>query len=186
MPSMHQLAVTMMSQRLKALAAILKKGAQHAAARGFDPKVLLDARLSPDMFPLSRQVQIAADIAKAGATRLAGIEPPSFPDNEESFAELQQRIAKTIEILKSIKSAQMQDSEKRLIKLPMRTMSLEFEGQNYLLDWVLPNVFFHITTAYNILRHNGVALGKSDYLAMTPKSVAKKKTTRKAKPNKGR
>jgi hypothetical protein len=188
MPSMHQLAVTMMIQRLKALATILKKGAEYAEQRGFDPQALIDARLSPDMFPLARQVQIATDMAKSAAARLAGVEGPTLLDDETSFPELQERIARTLSFLKGVKSAQLDGSETRPITLQLRTMKLEFAGQEYLLDWVLPNVFFHVTTAYNILRHNGVPLGKSDYLGVgtgAGANTAKQKApAKRAKPKK--
>jgi len=166
--SMYQTSVPVLIHNLKTLAAILKKGADHAKTRGIEPSVLVNARLFPDMFPLSRQVQIATDMAKGGAARLAGVEMPSFPDTESSFPELQERIAKTVAFLKSIKPAQLEGSEAREVQLQMRMGSIAFNGQNYLLGWVLPNVYFHITTAYNILRHNGVELGKWDFLGKAP------------------
>jgi hypothetical protein len=186
---MYQASVPVLIHNLKALAAILKKGADHAKARGIDPAVLVNARLYPDMFPLTRQVQIATDMAKGGAARLAGVEMPSYPDTETSFPELQERIAKTIAFLKGIKPAQLEGSEGREIHLQMRMGAISFNGQYYLISWVLPNVYFHITTAYNILRHNGVELGKWDFLGKAPgsdirsggpaKKAAKKRAPRK-------
>ena len=130
-----------------------------------DPAVLFSSRLFPDMFPLSRQVQIASDTAKGAASRLAGIENPSFADTETSFAELQQRISKTIAFLKGIKPEQIDGSEQKAVALPTRSRGdIHFTGQNYLLQHALPNFFFHVTTAYDILRHNGVDIGKPDYL----------------------
>ena len=188
--SMYQASVPVLIHNLKALSAILKKGADHARARGIDPEVLVNARLFPDMFPLARQVQIATDMAKGGAARLAGVEIPSFPDTESSFPELQERIARTIAFLKSIKPAQLEGSEQREVQLQMRMGAVSFAGQYYLLSWVMPNVYFHITTAYNILRHNGVELGKWDFLGKAPgadiragkpaKKPAKKRAPRKA------
>jgi hypothetical protein len=165
---MYQASVPVLIHNLKALSAILKKGADHARARGIDPAVLVDARLFPDMFPLVRQVQIATDMAKGGAARLAGVEVPSFPDTESSFPELQERIARTIAFLKGIKPAQLEGSEQREVNLQMRLGAVSFTGQYYLLSWVMPNVYFHVTTAYNILRHNGVELGKWDFLGKAP------------------
>jgi uncharacterized protein len=166
--SMYQASVPVLIHNLKALAGILKKGADHARARGIDPAVLVDARLFPDMFPLARQVQIATDMAKGGAARLAGVEIPSFPDTESSFPELQERITRTIAFLKSIRPAQLEGSERREVNLQMRMGAVSFTGQYYLLSWVMPNVYFHVTTAYNILRHNGVPLGKMNFLGQVP------------------
>jgi uncharacterized protein len=187
--SMYQASVPVLIHNLKTLAAILKKGADHAKACGIDPAVLVNARLFPDMFPLARQVQIATDMAKGGAARLAGVEMPSFPDTESSFPELQERIARTIAFLKSIKPAQLEGSEQREVTLQMRMGAVSFTGQYYLQSWVMPNVYFHVTTAYNILRHNGVELGKWDFLGKAPganikagkpaKKAAKKRAARK-------
>jgi len=125
---------------------------------------LLNARLFPDMYPLTRQVQIATDMSKGAAARLAGLEIPKYEDNETTFAELQARIAKTIAFLDTIKPAQLEGSEARAVVISVRKIDLKFTGQDYLLKWVNPNVYFHVTTAYNILRHNGVELGKQDFL----------------------
>ena len=125
---------------------------------------MLNARLFPDMYPLTRQVQIATDMSKGAAARLAGLEIPKYEDNETTFAELQARIAKTIAFLDTIKPAQLEGSEARAVVISVRKIDLKFTGQDYLLKWVNPNVYFHVTTAYNILRHNGVELGKQDFL----------------------
>jgi hypothetical protein len=126
--------------------------------------ILLSARLFPDMYPLTRQVQIATDMSKGAAARLAGLEIPKYEDNEKTFDELQSRLAKTIAFIDTVKPSQMNGSESREIIITIRNVDLKFNGQDYLLKWVNPNVYFHVTTAYNILRHNGVELGKSDFL----------------------
>lgn len=126
--------------------------------------MLLDSRLFVDMYPLTRQVQIATDMSKGAGARLAAIEIPKYEDNETSFAELQARIAKTIAFLDSINPEQLDGAEVRDITITIRKADIKFSGQDYLLKWVLPNVYFHVTTAYNILRHNGVALAKQDFL----------------------
>ena len=168
--SMYNASIPVMIHNLKNLAAILKKGADHAKAKGIEPAVLINARLYPDMFPLVRQVQIAADSAKGAAARLAGVELPSFPDTETSFPELQARVARTIAFLKSVKPAQFEGADTREIQLQMRMGSVGFDGESYLVGWALPNFYFHLTTAYNILRHNGVELGKWDFLGKVPGS----------------
>ena len=135
-----------------------------AEARKIDPAVLVTARLAPDMFPLSRQVQITTDAAKAAAARLAGVEIPSYADTEASFAELQARIAKTVGFLNGIKAGQIDGSEAKPVSLKIRGRDTSFTGSDYLLSYVYPTLFFHVSTAYAILRHNGVELGKMDYL----------------------
>lgn len=162
--SMYQASVPVFIHSLKALSGVLDKAAKHAEAKGVDPAVLLGSRLYPDMFPLTRQVQIASDNAKGPAARLAGMEPPKFDDNEASFADLQARIAKTIDFLQGLKPAQIDGAEDRQIVLQMRAGPLEFKGQAYLLHFALPNFYFHCATAYGILRHNGVEVGKKDFL----------------------
>jgi len=162
--SMYQASVPMIKKMLTNLSAILGKGQAHAEAKGFNGQNLAEARLFPDMFPLAKQIQIAADMAKGGVARLAGVEPPKFEDTETSIPELQDRIAKTIAFLDTIQPAQIDGCEAREIKFSIRDHQFEFTGQTYLLDWMLPNIFFHITTAYNLLRHNGVEIGKRDYL----------------------
>ncbi len=162
--SMVQSLVPPMIGTLNNLAGILKKGEAHATAKGFDPAVLVSARLFPDMFTLSRQVQIAADVAKAGAARLAGIDPPSYADNEATFAELQERISKTIAFIESIPAEKFSGAEDRTVTFKIQGNEMSMQGLPFLNGWVLPNVYFHVTTAYNILRHNGVELGKRDFL----------------------
>ena len=146
------------------LAAILEKAAAHAEVNKIDPEVFVSARLYPNMFPLVRQVQIASDSAKGGAARLAGLEPPSFEDNEKTLAELIARAKKTVSYLETLKPAQFEGSEDRTINWKTRTTERSMQGQPYLIHQVLPNLYFHVTTAYNILRHNGVELGKMDFL----------------------
>jgi hypothetical protein len=162
--SMHALSIDIFTHALGNLSAILEKGVAHAAARKFDSSVLVASRLAPDMLPLFRQVQIACDLAKNSAARLAGVEPPRFEDNEKTMEELRARIAKTIDYLQSIPAGALEASEERDIKVPAGERTLEFKGLVFLQRWAIPNVFFHITTAYNILRHNGVDIGKRDYL----------------------
>jgi hypothetical protein len=149
---------------LNNLAAILRKGADSAEARGVDPLVLTGSRLAPDMFPLTRQVQIACDAAKGGAARLAGVEAPSHPDVETSFPELQARIAATIAFLETVTPAQLEGAESRSISMKMQGADFTFTGQIFLLNLAMPNFYFHVSTAYDILRHNGVGLGKRDLL----------------------
>jgi uncharacterized protein len=162
--SMYAAAIPVMSRTLNNLAAILEKGAAHAEARKIDPLVLCGSRLYPDMFPLTKQVQIAADVAKGGAARLAGQEPPRFEDTEADFPELVARINKTVAYLATFKPGQIDGSENKTVTLKMRNETMTFAGMSYLLDFVLPNVYFHVTTAYDILRHNGVEIGKQDFL----------------------
>lgn len=150
---------------LNNLSALLAKGAEFATAKGIDESVLVTDRLAPNMLPLSRQVQIACDMVKGGSSRLAGIEIPKYEDTETTIAQLQARIAKTIAFVQSIPEAKFAGSESRLIKFPVGpTKELELVGDVYLNTRVLPNMYFHITTAYNILRHNGVEIGKNDFL----------------------
>lgn len=162
--SMYQASIPMLLRGLDNLAAILAKAAAHAAARKIAPEVFLNARLAPDMLPLVRQVQIVSDTAKGCAARLASIEVPSYADTETSFAELQERLAKTVAFLKSVAPEQVDGSEERAIVLKAHDQEIHFTGRTYLLGFVLPNFYFHLTTAYAILRHNGVELGKKDYL----------------------
>ena len=162
--SMYQASVPVFVRMLANLSAILKKGEAHAQAKKIEPSVIINARLYPDMFPLVRQVQIATDQVKGCASRLAGQEPPSYPDTEQTFVELYARLDKTIAHLKSFKPAQIDGSEERPIELTQRTGIIHTKGREYLLERVIPNFFFHVTTAYNILRHNGVEIGKGDFL----------------------
>lgn len=162
--SMYHASVPTFIRVLDNLAAILEKGAAHAEAKKFDPAVLVNSRLYPDMFALAKQVQIASDAAKGGAARLAQLEPPAFEDNETTFAELVARVHKTIDYLKTLKPEQIDGSEDRTISWKTHNATKSMKGMPYLLNHVLPNLFFHVTTAYNILRHNGVEIGKGDYL----------------------
>ena len=149
---------------LNNLSAILKKGQESAEARGIDPLVLTAARLAPDMFPLTRQVQIACDAAKGAAARLAGVEIPSHPDTETSFADLQARIAATIAFLETLTPEQLAGAESRSVTLKMQGTDFTFTGQTLLFNLAMPNFYFHVSTAYDILRHNGVPVGKRDLL----------------------
>lgn len=162
--SMYQASVPVFIRTLNNLVGILEKGATHAETKKIDPSVLVNSRLFPDMFPLARQVQIASDIAKRGVAQLAGIEAPKFEDNETTFTELIDRIQKTISYLDTFKPEQVDGSEEKTITLQMRNNTLSFQGMPFLLYFVLPNVYFHVTTAYDILRHCGVEVGKQDFL----------------------
>lgn len=162
--TMYQVAIPPLLRGLNSLSAILDKAVQHAGERQFDAEVLLQMRLAPDMFPLIRQVQIATDTAKGCGARLAGVAVPAYPDTETGFAELQQRVARTVQFLQDLAPPQFDGSETREIVLKFPHATLHFSGQAYLQGFVLPNFYFHLTTAYDILRHNGVPLGKADYL----------------------
>jgi len=161
---MYQASIPSFVRMLGNLSAILDKAAAHAEVKKIDPEVFINARLAPDMFPLSRQVQIATDMVKGCAARLAGIEVPRYEDNETTFDELQARIDKTKAFLQSISASQIDGSEERQITLKFGSRELSFLGQPYLLDFVLPNFHFHLSMTYAILRHNGVEIGKKDYI----------------------
>jgi uncharacterized protein len=160
---------------LKNLSAILKTAARDAKTRGIEPTVILNARLSPDMFPLTRQVQIVTDHAKGCCSRLAGIETPVFADNETTFAQLEDRIQRTQGFLGGLKASQFAGSETREIVMQLPIGTLSFSGLDFLNGWSLPNFYFHYSAAYNILRHNGVAIGKRDFLGVVPGMKAKGK-----------
>ncbi len=162
--SMYEITIPVWKRFLDNLSAILGKATLYANAKKIDHSVLLNARIYPDMFPLTKQVQVAADTAKGGAARLAGIEIPKFEDNESSFDELQARIAKTTGFLNTISPQQLEGSENRDIELVVHDTKLELKGLPYLLERVQPNFYFHVTTAYDILRHNGLEIGKRDFL----------------------
>ncbi len=164
MASMYQITVPPLILALNNLAHILKTGKRYADAREIDHSVLLNARLFPNMYSLIRQVQRATDMSKGAGARLAGLAVPSYEDNETTFEALLTRLDKTIAFLETIKPAQLEDAETRHIELMIRKSKRVFVGMDYLVRWVLPNVYFHITTTYNILRHNGVELGKRDFL----------------------
>lgn len=161
---MYQACVPTCSRALNNLAAILAKGAAHAETKKIDPAILVNARLYPDMFPLGRQVQIASDIAKAGAARLAGQQPPSWEDKEATFAELIERATRTVAFLEAFEPGQFDGAEDRVVTFKQRGVEKMLPGLVFLQHFVLPNVFFHAATAYDILRHNGVELGKTDFL----------------------
>jgi hypothetical protein len=162
--TLYQASVPVFLRAFGQLSAILDKAAAHAEAKKIDPAVFLNARLAPDMYPLTRQVQAASDAAKFAAARLAGIEAPSFPDTETSFAELQERIAKTVAFLTGVDAAGIAGQEGREIVLKRAGGDVHLTGATYLQGLALPNFFFHVVTAYDILRHNGLAIGKLDYL----------------------
>jgi hypothetical protein len=166
--SMYQASVPTFVQILTALSGVLDKAQAFAAAKKCDPGVLLAARLAPNMFALTQQVQIACDFAKGATARLAGTEVPSWPDHEKTFAELQQRIKKTTDFVQTFKASQIDGSEERDVKLSVGGQPVTFKGQPYLIHFVLPNFYFHATTAYVILRHNGVELGKRDFVGAVP------------------
>jgi uncharacterized protein len=161
---MHAMSVDLFAHSLGNLSWVLEKAAASAAQRKLDPAVLLAARLAPDMLPLTRQVQIASDIAKNAVARLAAQDPPRFEDTETTIEQLRARLARAVDYLKSIPASALEGAETRDIKVPAGERALEFKGLEFLQRWAIPNVFFHITTAYDILRHNGVELGKRDFL----------------------
>ncbi|WP_322049350.1 DUF1993 domain-containing protein [Paraburkholderia sp. J67] len=162
--TMYQASVPVLVRGLANLQTIIGKAQAHAAEKQIDPSVLTGARLFPDMLPLARQIHIATDTAKGCAARLAGVDAPKFEDVEVSFDDLDTRIQKTIDYLNTFKPEQIDGTEDKSITLKMRAGPIDFTGQSYLLGFVLPNFYFHVTTAYDILRHNGVEIGKLDYL----------------------
>lgn len=162
--SMHGITAPIFTSRLKSLSAILTKAEQQAKQKGYDPHVLLNGRLAPDMFPLTRQVQIATDHAKGCMARLAGHVPEAIEDTETTFADLQARIAKVIALVEGYKEEQLVGSETREVSVKIPNAELKFSGLDYVNNWAMPNFYFHITMAYAILRHNGIELGKRDFL----------------------
>ena len=162
--SMYKASAPVFVQFLTSLSEILDKTAAHAEAKKLDPAVLLNARLFPDMFPLTRQVQIALDTATGGAARLAGLEVPASANAEATFAELIARIRSGLTYLEALKPEQLDGTEDKTITWQTRSSSKSMQGMPYLMNHLLPNLYFHVTTAYNILRHNGVELGKKDFL----------------------
>jgi uncharacterized protein len=166
--SMYQASVPAFLQQLPALAGVLDKGEAYARTKNIDPAVLLDSRLFPDMFPLVRQVQITCDFAKGASARLAGIEVPVYADTEQSFIELQARIRKTLDFIRTVRPEQIDGSEERDVTIKIAGNPVTFKGQPYLVNFVLPNFYFHATAAYAILRHNGVDLGKRDFIGAVP------------------
>ena len=162
--SMHSASVAIFVRMLGNLLTWLDKAEAHATAKKFDTSVLLASRLAPDMLPFTNQIQIACDAAKFGAARLAGVEAPKFEDTETTLADLRTRVQKTIDYVKSVPASQIDGSDDRDITVPRRDGPMVVKGETYLKNFVLPNFFFHVTTTYALLRHNGVDLGKSDYL----------------------
>ncbi len=162
--SMYTATVVPYRSILKNLSAVIAKAEAHCEGRKIDPSAFLSSRLYPDMLPFTAQVQIATDTAKGAAARLAGVEIPKFEDNEKTFPELQARIDKTIAFLDTLTEAQFEGAEDRDILLQQRAGTLEFKGATYLLQFANPNVYFHVTIAYALLRHGGVEVGKKDYL----------------------
>jgi hypothetical protein len=163
--SMYDASSPVFLQGLKGLKGVLAKAAAHAEAKKIEPAALLQARLYPDMLAMQRQVQIACDFAKGAAARLAQAEAPVFEDTETSFADLDARIAKTIAFIESLPAGAIEGSEDRQVTLLRRGETFTFTGKVYLFEQALPNFWFHVTTAYAILRHNGVEVGKKDFLA---------------------
>jgi hypothetical protein len=162
--SMYQASAPRFANTLRNLSSILDKAQAHAEAKKIEPVVFTQSRLAPDMFPLSRQVQIACDSAKGAVARLAGVDIPKHDDTEQTFAELKTRIAKTVDFVLSLQASEIDGSEDREIVLKLRGQDVKFTGLQYLLGFAYPNFYFHVTTAYNILRHNGVEIGKRDYI----------------------
>lgn len=162
--SVYDLTITTLSRMLQNLDRIVTQAEEHATARNIDPQVLIQARLYPDMLPFVAQIRIATDTAKGAAARLAGTELPRWPDEEATFGELHERIQKAIDFLATFTPEQFDGAEERPIEMKLPKTTLNFSGREYILGFVLPNFYFHVTTAYDILRHNGIVLGKRDYL----------------------
>lgn len=162
--TIHTLAVEQVTHTLKQLLGFLDKGIAYAEAKKFDPTVLVNSRLAPDMHPLSKQIQIVSDTAKFGIARLTGLEAPKFEDNEKTMDELKARILKTIDYVQSAPASAFEGGEDRDVKITVPGRTIEMKGLTYLRGWLLPNFFFHVSIAYAILRHNGVDLGKRDLL----------------------
>lgn len=162
--TLYDISVPALQRSLKALDAVLGKAEAHAEARKIDPAVLLQSRLAPDMFPLLRQVQLASDFAKGAVARVAGVEPPRFADEEQSFADLHGRIARTLDAIAGIDRSAFDGAEDREVSMKVRDETRTFTAIVYLTQVAMPNYFFHATTAYDILRHNGVGVGKRDFI----------------------
>ena len=162
--TLYQASVPRFAAMLKNLAAILDKAQAHCEARKIDPLALTTDRLYPDMLPFTRQVQIACDSAKGAAARLAGVEVPKHEDTEQTFAELKARIARTLDFMASVPAAKIDGAEEREVVIRLRGQDTKFRALQYLQNFAWPNFYFHVTTAYNILRHNGVELGKRDFI----------------------
>jgi hypothetical protein len=164
--TIYQAAFPVTGRTLKALGSILDKAALHCETRKIDPRTLLSYRMAPDMYDLKRQIQAVSDQAKGMAARLAGVPIPSFPDVEETFAELHERLAKTLDFLKSIPESQVEGAEDREVALKVGGNELRFSGRDYLFGFFMPNFYFHSTAAYTIIRHAGVEIGKRDFLGV--------------------
>ena len=162
--SMYALSHDVFRKALTQLLHVMEKGIANAKARNFDPNVLVSLRLAPDMLPFSKQIQLTSDFAKNSMARLAGIDPPKFDDNETTMDDLVARVKKTLDYLTTVSAPALEGSETRDIKIPLRDRTLEMKGLPFLQNWALPNFFFHYVTAYNLLRHNGVDIGKKDFL----------------------
>jgi hypothetical protein len=162
--SLYDVSIPVLVRGLTNLSILIDKAAAHAEAKKFEPAVLAQARLYPDMFPLARQVQITCDTAKGAAGRLAGIDIPKHEDTETTLAELKQRIATTVDFIQSVKPGQLEGAESRSIEIKTPNRTLSFTGLSYLNNFVLPNFYFHESISYAILRHNGIEVGKGDYL----------------------
>jgi uncharacterized protein len=162
--SMHAMSHDIFKKSLVQLVHVMEKAVANAKARNFETSVLVNARLAPDMLPFARQIQLVSDFAKNSMARLAGIDPPKFEDTETTMDELFARVQKTIEFIDSVSAAALEGSETRDIKIALRDRTLELKGLAFLQNWALPNFFFHHVTAYNLLRHNGVDIGKRDFL----------------------
>ena len=162
--SMYALSHDVFKKSLTQLLHIMQKGVANAKARNFDPNVLAGVRLAPDMFALAKQIQLTSDFAKNSMARLAGIEPPKFEDTETTMDELVARVKKTLDYIGTVPASAVDNSEDRDIRIPLRDRTIETKGLPFLQNWALPNFFFHYVTAYNLLRHNGVDIGKRDFL----------------------
>ena len=162
--SMYNASIPVFIKGLDNLELIIDKAVAHAATRKIDDSAFVESRLYPDMFTFARQIRVATDMSKGAGARLAGIDIPKFEDNEKTFAELKARLRKTIDFLKTLTPAQIDGSEGKAITLTVGGNSMNFKGLDYLLQWVLPNFYFHLATAYNLLRHGGVEIGKMDFL----------------------
>jgi hypothetical protein len=162
--SMHAMSYDVFKRALTQLQFVMEKAVANAKSRNFETAVLVNARLAPDMLPFARQVQLTSDFAKNSMARLAGIDPPKFEDTETTMDELFARVKKTLDFIDSVPAASLEGSESRDIKIALRDRTVEFKGLAFLQHWALPNFFFHHVTAYNLLRHNGVDIGKRDFL----------------------
>jgi len=162
--SMYAMSHDVFKKALTQLVHVMEKGVANAKERNFDPNVFVSLRLAPDMLPFARQVQLTSDFAKNSMARLAGIDPPKFEDNEATLDDLVARVKKTLDYIETVPASALEGSETRDIKIPLRDRTIEFKGLAFLQGWALPNFFFHHVTAYNVLRHNGVDIGKRDFL----------------------